>query len=174
MQYSPHQNMSEMKWTLKIILHRNRPSFMFMTENDNPQYKLDIIEAVLCIRKVELTPHKFIEIQQSLEKVPAKYPINRVDVKTHSVPAGLTYFSWDNCYQGQLPNRIFIGLVDNDSSSGVYTKNPFNFKHYSVRKVGTFVNGESLPAQPMKLDFENDQFLDGYRSLFTAMYWKIE
>jgi len=94
-----------------------------MTGDQNEQYKLNIVEAVLSLRKVTLTPHKFIEIQKNLEVMPARYPINRVDVRAHSVAAGLTYFVWDNCYQGQLPNRIFVGMVDNDSSSGVFTKN---------------------------------------------------
>ena len=82
--------------------------------------------------------------------------------------AGLTSFIWDNIYQGQLPNRIFVGMVDNDSFSGVYKKNPFNFQHYNISKIGCFVNGESLPTQPLKLNFAGNQYLEGYRSLFTA------
>jgi len=70
-----------------------------MTGDQNEQYKLNIVEAVLSLRKVTLTPHKFIEIQKNLEVMPARYPINRVDVRAHSVAAGLTYFVWDNCYQ---------------------------------------------------------------------------
>jgi len=84
------------------------------------------------------------------------------------VAAGLNHFIWDNCYQGQLPTRIFVGLVDNDSASGVFEKNPLNFKNYNLRKVSTLVNGESLPGHPMKLDFTNDQYIDGYRSLFST------
>jgi len=59
-------------------------------------------------------------------------------------------------------------MVDNDSSSGVFAKNPFNFKNYNVRKVAALVNGESLPGQPIKTDFQNDIYIEGYRSLFTA------
>jgi len=153
---------------LKLVLHRNRSTFMLMTDNQDEQFKLNILEAVLSLRKVTLTAHKFIEIQKNLETTPARYPINRVDVRAHSVAAGLTYFVWDNCYQGQLPNRIFIGMVDNDSSSGVFAKNPFNFKNYNVRKVAALVNGESLPGQPIKTDFQNDIYIEGYRSLFAA------
>ena len=153
---------------LKIAFHRNRSAFLFMSEEDNPNYKLNIIEAIFCVRKVTLTPHRFIELQKQLETVPACYPINRVDVRTHSVAAGLTNFIWDNCYQGQLPNKIIIGMVDNDSCSGAYKKNPFYFKNYDVRKISSIVNGESLPGQPIKVDFENNLYMDGYRSLFLA------
>jgi len=37
-----------------------------------------------------------------------------------------------------------------------------------VRKVATLINGESLPGQPIKTDFQNDIYIEGYRSLFAA------
>ena len=86
----------------------------------------------LCLRKVQLTSHKFQEIQQSLKKVPAVYPINRVEVKTYSVAAGLTFLNWDNAFQGQIPNRIFVAMVDNASFTGPHEKNPYNFKHFNT------------------------------------------
>ena len=152
---------------IKIVLHRNKHPFMLMAAAGST-YKIVLSEAILCIRKVQLSPHKFQEIQQTLEKIPAVYPINRVVVKTHSVAAGLTSLNWDNAFQGQLPNRIFIGMVDNVSFTGRYDKNPFNFKHFDANSIGVFVNGESLPAQPIKCNFNQDHFLDGYRSLFTT------
>ncbi|XP_066930140.1 uncharacterized protein F54H12.2-like [Clytia hemisphaerica] len=154
--------------SLRIILHRNRSPFSLMCAENNPNYKLNIVEAVCCLRKVTLTSHKFLELQKQLESTPACSPIDRIDVRTHSVAAGLNHFIWDNCYQGQLPTRIFVGLVDNDSASGVFEKNPLNFKNYNIRKVSTLLNGESLPGHPMKLDFTNDQYIDGYRSLFST------
>ena len=153
---------------LRITLHRNKTAFMLLTTSADPQYKLEIVEAVFCIRKVQLTAHKFIEIQKNLEKVPAVYPINRTDVRAHSVAAGLTSLNWDNAFQGQLPNRVFIAMVNNRSFTGSFATNPFKFEHYSVAKVGVYVNGDSLPAQPLKLNFAKDQYLDGYRSLFVT------
>ena len=153
---------------LKVTLHRNKSAFMLLTGVDNPAFKIAFTEAVLSIRKVQLTQHKFIEIQKSLESVPALLPINRVEVKTHSVAAGLSSLNWDNVYQGQLPNRIFIGMLDNDAFVGTYKKNPFNFKHFNISKIACIVNGESLPSHPLRLNFDEENFLDGYRSLFQA------
>ncbi|XP_066922747.1 uncharacterized protein F54H12.2-like [Clytia hemisphaerica] len=136
-----------------------------MTPANNPRIK--ITDAVLCVRKVQLTHHKFAEIQRNLEKNVASYPINRVQVKTHSIAAGLTSLNWDNLILGQLPNRIFLGMIDNDSYTGNYHKNPFNFKHFDVREVAVYVNGKTL-SHPMKLNFGDSEYLEGYRSLFTA------
>ena len=152
---------------LKITLHRNKSGFMLSTKS-NEKYKFVLLEAVLSVRKVQLAPHKFIEIQKSLETSPALYPINRVDVRTHSVAAGLTSLIWDNVFQGQLPNRVFVAMVDNDAFTGSFKKDPFEFKHYNLSKIGCFVNGESLPTQPLKFNFAKDEYLEGYRSLFTT------
>ncbi|XP_066911110.1 uncharacterized protein F54H12.2-like [Clytia hemisphaerica] len=150
---------------LRLVFHRNNDQFSIMATANNPKVK--ITDAVLCIRKVELTHHKFVEIQKHLEKNVASYPINRVLVKTHSIAAGLTSLNWDNLILGQLSNRIFLGMIDNDSYTGNYKKNPFNFKHFDVRDVAVYVNGKTL-SHPMKLNFTDGEYLEGYRSLFTA------
>ena len=152
---------------LKIVMHRNKSTFALLAASGS-DYKILSTEALLCVRKVRLTPHKFQEIQQNLEKVPAVYPINRVDVKTYSVAAGLTSLNWDNAFQGQIPNRIFVGMVENVSFTGQYDKNPYNFKHFNLSSIGIYVNGASLPAHPIKCNFDNNFYLNGYHSLFTT------
>ena len=150
---------------IRLVFHKSKDSFSILSSTN--QSRVKIVDAVLCVRKVQLTNHKFAEIQQGLEKRVACYPINRVQVKTHSIAAGLTCLNWDNLILGQLPNRLFLGMVDNDSYTGNYKKNPFNFKHFDVREIAVFVNGKTL-SQPMKLNFEEGEYLEGYRSLFTT------
>ncbi|XP_057299246.1 uncharacterized protein F54H12.2-like [Hydractinia symbiolongicarpus] len=154
--------------SLKITLHRNKDAFCLMTNGDNPDVKVKFVDVSLRLRKLQLTPKKFEMIQTSLERTPACYPINRVQIKTHSLAAGLTSLNWDNAILGKLPNRLFIAFADNDAHTGSYVKNPFNFKHFNVTSIGVYVNGESLPANPMKLNFPGGHYLQGYRSLFTA------
>ena len=59
-------------------------------------------------------------------------------------------------------------MVDNDSYTGNYKKNPFNFKHFDVCEVAVYGNGKTL-LQPMKLNFDDGEYLEGYRSLFTTI-----
>lgn len=153
---------------LKITLHRQKNAFVLLSAQDNPNYKIKIIDAVFCIRKVMLTPHKFQDIQQRLEKGPALFPINRVELKVHSVAAGLTYVNWNSCISGQLPNRLFIGMVKNTGYTGSYKENPFMFQHYNVSSVAVYVNGKSVPGNPITTNFDSNDYLDGYRSLYTG------
>ena len=54
----------------------------------------------------------------------------------------------------------------------VLQKNPFNFKHFSASQVAIYLNGET-PAPPLKPNFANNQYTDGYKSLFTIAGRKI-
>jgi hypothetical protein len=54
-----------------------------------------------------------------------------------------------NIFQGTLPIRIVIGMVDADAFNGTYANNPFNFKNYNITTMGLTVNGESLPGKPL-------------------------
>ena len=68
---------------------------------------------------------------------------------------------------GQLPSRVFMAIADNDACTGSITKNPFNFKHFNTSQVGVYLNGE-MSGLPLKLNFTDNQCVDGCRSLFTT------
>ena len=61
---------------------------------------------------------------QALQQTTAKYPINRIDCKVVTVPRGNMSGNQPNIFQGILPNRIVIGMVDADAFNGTYAKNP--------------------------------------------------
>ena len=135
---------------------------------ENPAFKVSFQEVVFCLRKVQLSPHKFQSIQQILEKTPALYPINRVEIKTYSVARGLSSLNWENAILGQTPNRVFIAMTENATFTESYIKNPFLFTHNYLTSIAAYVNVKSTPANPIFLNFEKEDFLDGYRSKFTA------
>ena len=66
---------------------------------------------MLSVRKVQLTPHKFIDIQKQMETIPVTISINRVAMLVHSVPSGLQSKVWNNMYDGQLPNRVIVVML---------------------------------------------------------------
>ena len=154
--------------SIKISFHRNRPEFSLITEVENADYKIAVLEATLNLRKVQLTSHKFEAIQKGLEKSPCLYPFNRVDVKTHSVAAGLSSLTWHSAIQGILPNRVVIGIVKNQNFVGDYKSNPFDFAHHFVRSVCVSHEGEYTSAKKLKVNFEKRQYIEGYQSLFQV------
>ena len=145
---------------LKLTFQRQKSSFTLLSTVENPTFKVSFQEVIFCLRKVQLSPKKFQSIQQRLDKTPALYPINRVEIKTHSVAQDLSLLNWENAILGQMPNRVFTAMVDNAAFTGSYTKNPFFFKHNHLTSLAAYVNGKSIPANPITLDFWNGDFLE--------------
>ena len=123
---------------LKIVLHRQRDSFVLMDDDTSRDCRVRIIEAQVYVRYVKLSDEKYKNIQQSLPATPACYPIKRMVMKTHSVLQGISSLNWKNAHVGQLPNRVFMAMVGNDAYTGSIAKNPFNFKHFTASQVGIF------------------------------------
>ena len=74
----------------------------------------------------------------------------------------------DNVFLGEIPKRIAICLVDNDSYNGNYKKNPFNFQHYNLTQTGISANGEEIPFKPLKLNFDDKLLVAAYNTLFSG------
>ena len=88
-------------------------------------------------------------------------------MKTYSVAQGILSLNWENAHVVQLPNRVFMTKVDNDAYTGSIAKNPFNSKNFSASQVAIYLNGEAS-ALSLKLNFVDNQYIDGYRSLFAT------
>ena len=136
-----------------------------MADDASKDCRVRIIEAQLCIGYVKLSDEKCRNIQQSLPTSPACYPIKRVVMKTHSVAQGISSLNWENAHVGQLPNRVFMAMMDNDTYTGSIAKNPFNFKHFIASQVAIYLNGE-MPVPPLKLNIADNQYIDGCKNLF--------
>ena len=93
-------------------------------------------------------------------------------MKTHFVTQGISSLNWENAHLGQLPNRVRLAMVDNDAYTGCIAKNLFNLKHFSASQVAICLN-EKMPVALSKLDFPDNQYINGYRSLF-ATAWRID
>ena len=153
---------------LKIVLRRHRDSFVLIADDASSDFRVRIIEAQLCIPYVKLSDEKYRSIQQTLTATPSCYPIKRVVMKSHSVGQGILSLNWENAHVDKLPNSVVIVMVDNDAYTGSIAKNPFNFKHFSASIVAIYINGQ-MPAPPLKLNFADNQYIYGYRSLFATV-----
>ena len=63
-------------------------------------------------------------------------------------------------------------MINNTAFNGSFRENPFNFQHNNLNSRAVFLNGKSVPENPLKLSFCNKDFLEGYNSLFlTVPFW---
>ena len=154
--------------TLRIRLIRNKNNFCLMYSTPNENYKINITDCKIYVRRVKVSPSVFTAHNKALQYGNAKYPIHRVICKTFTVPRGNLDSCQENLFSGQLPTRLVIGCVDNDAFNGNYEKNPFNFKHYNLSQLKVYLDGQQQNVRPLELDFANNQFVTAYMSLFTG------
>jgi hypothetical protein len=159
---------------IRIRLVRSKDAFCLMSPADN--FKLQIVDCKLYVRKVRLSPSVFVAHAKALELGNAKYPVNRVVCKTFTVPQGNMDFTQENIFNGLLPSRLLIGMLDNDSVNGLCTKNPYNFKHYNLAQLKLYLDGQQQTYNPVETDFDNNQFINGFITLFhgTGKFGKNE
>ncbi|XP_053571774.1 uncharacterized protein F54H12.2-like [Bombina bombina] len=149
---------------LKIKLTRNKDAFCLMSA-EAEQYKVQILNASLFVKRVQISPAVRIGHAQGLLTANAKYALDRVGLKVYSIAAGSRVCNQENLFLGQLPKLVVIGFVDNDAFSGAYDKNPLCFKHNHVNFAALYLDGEQIPTKPFQPDFENGNAVREYISL---------
>ena len=151
---------------LRVRLVRSKDAFCLMGAND-ATFKVKIHECKLIVRKIRLSPSIFLAHAKALEMGNAKYPIRRAICKTFTVPRGNLDVNQENLFSGQLPTRIVIGCVDNDSFNGAFHKNPFNFKHFNLTQLKIYLDGQQQSLKPIEPNFGGQQV---YIGLFYAIF----
>lgn len=157
---------SDVGFRLRLV--RNKDTFVLMAPGAAPTFRLQITDCKLYVRKVKLSPSVFVAHAKALELGNAKYPINRAVCKTFTVPAGNLDFCQENLFSGQLPARLVVAMVDNDAFNGTYAKNPYNFKHYDIKQLKLYLDGQPQSIIPLDVDFTNNLYLRAYLSLFDG------
>ncbi|XP_077065900.1 uncharacterized protein F54H12.2-like [Siphateles boraxobius] len=138
---------------VKLRFIRAKDEFCLM-RGDDIAYKLNITAASLFVKKVSVSPPVRLAHAQALLSTTAKYAVDRVCLKTFSIPTGSRVLNQENLFLGTLPKSIIIAMVDNDAFTGSYTKNPFAFKHYNLEFLAVYVDSQQFPAKPLQPNFE--------------------
>ncbi|XP_073712807.1 uncharacterized protein F54H12.2-like [Misgurnus anguillicaudatus] len=152
---------------VKIRLIRGKDEFCLM-RSDDVAYKVKILSASLFVKKVSVSPAVRLGHAQALLSTTAKYPVDRVCLKTISLPAGSRVSNQENLFLGTLPKSIILGMVDNDAFSGSYDKNPFTFNHYDLEFLAIYADGKQIPSKPLQSDFESGSAVREYYQLVMS------
>ena len=154
--------------SVKIRLVRSKDAFSLIAGGQTPDYKVQIVDAVLFARKAVLSPTVQMAHIKALEKGTAKYPIRPVDCKVYSIPQGAMSHTHENLFLGTLPKRLILWCIDNDAYNGEFSKNPFNAKNNAINLLAVYVDGRQVPAKPLQPNFETGSYIRNYVNLFSA------
>ena len=151
-------------------MNRNVNEFCLMASENDADYRVKLTEVYLKIRKVKVSPSIFIAHELALKKGPAIYPVRRMECKTFIIAAGNPSLRKDNLYNGLVPKTFVFGMVDSAAFNGNNTKNPYNFKTYTISFLGITVNGEEVPFKPLQLSYAaaNPRYIEAYLAMFSG------
>ena len=121
-----------------LRLHHSKNQFYLMCSETNPNFKVKVLDAIWKVRKVHISPKAYLGITSALKENTAKYPIRRVIITSYSISAGSMSRSVDHMFCDVIPQRVVVGIVDNDAFNKAVRKNPFNFKNYKNDLMCTF------------------------------------
>ena len=140
---------------VEIVMNRTEQRKFYFMARDAATFSFKLESIVFRVRKAKLVPSFVESIEQMLHKQGEQivYPMRdcRVTTKTYS-GYGADIIE-DNLFHGVLPNRIIIGILDNEAYRGSYSRNPFNFIHNDLQEIGLFLNGVPHPIPMTAMDF---------------------
>ncbi len=159
---------------IDIKLFPTRDAFKLLCNPTTLEATCKLENVCLWVPKIELEPEAQNAIDTILTKTPLLYPFMRTEMRTVSIPAGTFSKTFEDLFQGEVPTRMLVGMVDGDAYNGNYGLNPLRFKHFNVASMGFYVNGEPTPREPYELNFTEGQYLDGLKSLYDVAGKSIE
>ena len=129
----------------------------------------EITKCILYVRRIRVNDTVISGHNVGLKKDNAKYLLNHIDIKTFTITAGVTSVIKDRLYMSQAPKMLIVGLLEHDAFNGVKTKNPFNFQHFNLNKVGLYRDGELVPGQIYTPDYTKGHFVRSYVHAMRAL-----
>ncbi|XP_065943389.1 uncharacterized protein F54H12.2-like [Magallana gigas] len=155
---------------LHLKLFRNPAAFVLMSKEASPSYKLQLLDVSFKACMIKVDSGILINHAEILKEKTAKYPLTRTEVKMSTCPKGSGSFIWQNVWSNTLPAKAAFCFISQKAVNGNYEKNPFNFQNLA-EEIALYVNGESMPARPMKIDVGTNQ---NYVTLFVNLFEAAE
>lgn len=139
------------------------------TAPDPLNIKISIEEAILHVHRSIVSPSLLAAHRQALLTHPALYPINRVEVRHATIPAGISSTTIDNFVTGQLPRRAFIVFMTNTAFAGTFRENNQSYPHNDVSAISCLKNNVEYPPGGYKMDYDKGLNVQAYHGLLKAL-----
>ena len=150
---------------LSIKLYPSQDSFRLMCKTND--YKVEILDAILKVCYVKVSPGILLGHSEALKIGPAMYFYDESIIKSYAIASGQYSITVDDLFQGEVPKTLTLCLVSSEAVNGSCKRNPFNFKNYKLNFCSFYVDGQSYPTQALQPSFDNSNYVESYLRLFN-------
>ena len=144
-----------------------KAEFALIGNVDNYDYLIEKCE--LQVPRVAVMDSVISGHNKGLDKYNAKYLLNHIDICTFSITKDQRSFIKDGLFQTQVPKMLVIGFIEHSAFNGDIKKNPFDFKHFNLNKIGLYRDGELVPGQILTPDYDDNFFTRAYNQTMSAL-----
>lgn len=154
--------------TMRILLQKAADPFILMHEDGN--FQLKIVDAVLMVQKVSVISHlqqSYLKLLEEDHVIP--YFLRTPSVNFYTIERYSSQFMRDDLFQGKVPRRVVIGMVETDAFHGQRDKNPYNFQDFGLHSICLSKDGMEYPRRTLRMDFARNVSADAYHNFMTSI-----
>lgn len=152
----------------KLDIRFNKPEFALCSIVPDLKPDWDITNISLLVHRSVVSAGTLTAHMRALQSSTAKYPITRHEIRTLSIPQGMSDVITDQIFNGQLPRRILVGSVEDAAYRGSYLSQPYNFKGFDINHLSFTINGQIYPRTPYTPNFKKKLVMREYYSFLQA------
>ena len=157
---------------LQIEMHLNPPSLWTVRQAGAINVRLteQDISVRLYTYQIRVQPSVYREMIEKFNRgSTATYPTVRNAIRTYAHPQDNRHFECHDPFNGQVPNRLIVGLLKQTAFNGVAGENPFSFGKFNLSSIKLLVAGEEYPYETLVLNHDNaNTDLRGYHRFLAA------
>lgn len=145
---------------VKLKMIRSSDNFSILT--DAVDFKINIHELVLKVRRITADPSILSRIETQLSSSPAIYPIVKSVIKTHLLQNGTANNRIGQMIRGKLPRSFILSFVTAKGYDGDKSVNPFVFNNQKNNFFQVYINGEPIIPTPFQPKYSTGKCVREY------------
>ena len=154
---------------VKIRLVRSKDAFSLMADGQNPDYKVQIVDAVLFARKAVLSPTVQMAHIKALEKRDSQVSDTTRGLQglLHSTRCNVSH-TREPVPRDAAETTHLVVHRQRRLQRRILLKKTFNAKNNAINFLAIYVDGRQVPAKPLQPNFETGSYIRSYVNLFSA------
>ena len=135
---------------LRMSFLPTRPEFCLIYDDAGKDYKVNITQANLYVRKMTLTENAYSAIGTILAKATARYRYTEIIPRTFLIGRNSQSWVQENVFSGQPIRRFILAMSTNAGFVCAKTMNPFHYQTFGFRSITVYRNGHPIAGTPLE------------------------
>ena len=89
----------------------------------------------LCQLSLNSSVFNQLKSERALTRKWVTYPTVRSEIRTFNIGSGVQQWNENNLFQGRIPNRMIVGLLDTEAFNGHAGFHPFVFRKFGLEWI---------------------------------------